>query len=119
MSKDLHTLDLTHTGIFSERVGGLFQSLLDCRGDIDIAMGLGLHPARQQICVMIKINDRFSTGFSAQEARAVAEIIESTHAEELPTRKLKEMMEHIATSCTELAAEIDELERGDVARKLN
>jgi len=119
-SKSLPTLDLTHTGLFSERVGALLRLIATERGLLDIGIGLGLHPSKAQICVMINVNDQFATAFSSREAKGLVEIIRETMAEEEPpTQNLREMLDYIADGCTDLSAEIDELERAEVERKLN
>jgi hypothetical protein len=117
----LEKLQLTHQGKFSERCSGIFSILLSERGDVDIAMGLGMAGDGKNVGVLIDINDgKFSTAFTAKEAKAVAEILESTmKEEEPPTRKLREMFEHIISGCLDLAAQASELQRMRVERKLN
>lgn len=118
-SNAVDTLNLTHTGLFSERANAILSSILSSRGDTEISMGTGARPSDQQMCVMIALR-HVSTAFTPKEARGLIEIIESTIAdEEPPTRSIKKMLNHIATGCRELSAEIEEFERLRTEKQLN
>lgn len=115
----LESLQLTHTGLFSERCGALFDVLLRQDGPLDVGLGLGMSGNGEQVGILVQVGG-VSTAFTPREARSLAEVLQSTISQvEPPTANLKAIFNHLIAGCEELSAEVEEFERARTAQKLN
>lgn len=109
---------LSNTGKFSERVGELFNVILNEDGDIELGLGLGMNGGT--VAIVVTVNDRMSTAFVPREAMAVVKIISETMEEVSPDNfNVKRVLDHLAANLSELAGKADELQQEQVERRLN
>ena len=115
----MDTLDLTHTGTFSERTTALFEAILGLKGHGELSTGIGQLPGKPGVWILVGFA-KVATAYNTREVKGLIEIIAEACKDEEPySQTTGEIFDQLLADLRLLYDEAKEIEARIVDEKLN